>query len=61
MQKKKNAKRKCINVESSCEYESLNNLNNPYGYDFCYNGRSNDFDCYKKLHHIFNNEYFDKR
>ena len=61
MQKKKFTKRKCLGVENSNEFESLDNLNNPYGYDFSFNGRSLQEDNYTKLQRVFNNNYFDKR
>ena len=61
MQKKKKSKRKCIELDAPCEYEALNDLNNPYGYDYCYNGRIIELNNYNKLHHIYNIDYFDKR
>ena len=61
MQKKKYTKRKCLNLDSSCEYESLNNLNNPYGYDYCYSARSLEIDNFKKMHHITNYDYLEKK
>ena len=61
MQKEKNQKRKCIGVDAFSENETLKNLNNPYGYDFCYTGISIATDNYKKVHHIVNSEYFDKK
>lgn len=61
MQKKKNAKRKCNGLENPSECESLDNLNNPYGYDYCYNEKSAVLDNYNKIQHLFNYDYLDKR
>ena len=61
MQKNKHCKRKCLSTENSNEYETISNLNNPYGYDFCYNARTMANDNYQKLQHLFNDDYYDKR
>ena len=61
MQKKKNNKRKCLSLDSSNEYELLNNLNNPYGYDYCYTERNIRLDNFKKIHHVNNYDYFEKK